>query len=286
MKVSTTKGGVLVAAAVAFGAMGGAALDGVFFSPDPAMAAGSAVTGSSSNLLVDPTAGELLSSAFSDLAEQVTPAVVRIEVRSGGEVAQSTGNRPMQIPEQFRQFFDMPDMPRAPQGPRVGGGSGYLISDDGYIITNNHVVEDADQIEVTLHDRRSFAAEVVGTDPTTDVAVIRIDAADLPHLEWGTSSELRVGAWIMAIGNPGFGGSQLDYTVTTGIVSAMGRPLSLIGRGLQSDPRYGAELSGYAIENFIQTDAVINPGNSGGPMVDMRGRVVGMNTAIASTNGQ
>lgn len=283
MKVSTKKGGVLVAAAVAFGAMGGAALDSVVLSPDPAMAAGSTAAASG---LTDPTQGELLSTAFSDLAEQVTPAVVRIEVRTAGEVARSTGNRPMQIPEPFRQFFDMPDMPRAPQGPRVGGGSGYLISDDGYIITNNHVVEGADQIEVTLHDRRSFPAEVVGTDPTTDVAVIRIDAADLPHLEWGNSSELRVGAWIMAIGNPGFGGSQLDYTVTTGIVSAMGRPLSLIGRGLQSDPRFGAELSGYAIENFIQTDAVINPGNSGGPMVDMRGRVVGMNTAIASTNGQ
>lgn len=280
MKVSTKKGGVLVAAAVAFGAIGGAALNSVVLTPDPALAAGSNATVE----LTDPTPGELLSTAFADLAEHVTPAVVRIEVRTGGQVAQSTGSR--QIPEQFREFFDMPEAPRSPQGPRVGGGSGYLISEDGYIITNNHVVEGADQIKVTLHDRRSFPAEVVGTDPTTDVAVIRIEAADLPRLEWGSSSDLRVGAWIMAIGNPGFGGSQLDYTVTTGIVSAMGRPLSLIGRGLQADPRFGAELSGYAIENFIQTDAVINPGNSGGPMVDMRGRVVGMNTAIASTNGQ
>jgi serine protease Do len=161
-----------------------------------------------------------------------------------------------------------------------------MVSEDGYILTNDHVVADADQITVWLNDGRYFPAELVGTDQFTDVAVIRVDAdgEPMPHLSFGSSDEVRVGEWILAVGNPGFGGgSQLDYTVTAGIVSAVGRPLGLIQRELQQE--LGTTLAGYSIEDFIQTDAVINPGNSGGPMVDLRGQVVGINSAIASATG-
>jgi serine protease Do len=228
-----------------------------------------------------------LSTAFSDLAEAVTPAVVQIEVMMKSQPGMQ--NQPMpelpQLPEQFRRFFDQSPNPGS-DAPMRGGGSGFIVTQDGYIVTNDHVVGDADEIVVKLTDQRTFPAKLVGTDPTTDVAVIKIEAAGLPHLEWGSSSALRVGAWVMAIGNPGFGAGQLESTVTSGIVSAKGRPLQLIGQGLMNDPRYGREKAGYAIENFIQTDAVINPGNSGGPMVDLAGNVVGMNSAIASTDGR
>jgi S1-C subfamily serine protease len=129
------------------------------------------------------------------------------------------------------------------------------VQADGHILTNAHVVSGADRITVTLHDRRSVPARLVGADPTTDVAVIKIDdAGDLPLLPFGDSDEVRVGEWVIAIGNPGFGGgSQLDYTVTAGIVSALGRPLQLLGRELQQDPRT-QELARSAIENFLQTD--------------------------------
>jgi serine protease Do len=157
-----------------------------------------------------------------------------------------------------------------------------VISPEGYVLTNAHVVAQADRIIVNLVDRTSHVAKLVGADPTTDLAVIRIDAATPTTLSWGSSKDLRVGEPVMAVGNPGFSGSQaLDYTVTTGIVSALGRPLSIIRQSLQEDP----DLAGYAIENFIQTDAVINPGNSGGPLVDLHGRVVGVNSAIASSDG-
>ncbi|MEZ4417080.1 MAG: trypsin-like peptidase domain-containing protein [Gemmatimonadota bacterium] len=225
-----------------------------------------------------------VSEATADLAARVTPAVVQISVK----LAPSPQDEE-QLPDQFRRFFDLPfGNPQAPNPqpqPRFGGGSGFLVSADGYIVTNNHVAGEAEEITVRLNDNRTFKATLVGADPTTDVAVIKIDAKGLPFLAWGDSEALRVGEWVMAIGNPGFGGSSLDYTVTTGIVSAKGRPLQLIGRDLEQDPRFGREMAGYAIENFIQTDAVINPGNSGGPMVDMAGDVVGVNSAIASTDG-
>jgi serine protease Do len=224
-----------------------------------------------------------LSNAFADLAERTTPAVVQIEVTISNQAV--AGIEPSQsIPEPFRRFFENPQVPD--QGtPMRGGGSGFLVSADGYIVTNNHVVGEADEITVTLHDHRAYTAELVGTDPTTDVAVIKIDGSGLPYLNWGRSSTVRVGSWVMAIGSPGVGDGQLQSTVTTGIVSAKGRPLRLIGQGLANDPRYGREYAGYAIENFIQTDAVINPGNSGGPMVDPTGNVIGVNSAIASTDG-
>jgi len=225
-----------------------------------------------------------LNETFVGLSDRVTPGVVRIEVQR--ETRSVSGGTPqLQMPEPFRRFFEMPDPERQPT-PRIGGGTGFIVSEDGYIVTNNHVVEDAERITVWLSTRRSHEAELVGTDPTTDIAVVRIDADELPALTWGSSDALRVGEWVVAIGNPGVGGSgPLDYTVTSGIVSAKNRPLQLIGQSLARDPDFGADLSGYAIENFIQTDAVINPGNSGGPLVNLEGEIVGVNTAIASTSG-
>ena len=216
-----------------------------------------------------------LSDAFVNVAETVTPAVVRIEARRQARGTATQRSRLFQ-PEQNPQA--RPD--------RITGGSGFIISEDGYILTNNHVVDDADALTVFLQDRRSFPAEIVGRDPFTDVAVIKIDAPDLTKLNFGTSADLRVGEWIVAIGNPGFSGGSdpLDYTVTVGIVSALGRPLGLLGRGLQEDAETRANAQ-WAIEDFIQTDAVINPGNSGGPMVNLRGQVVGINSAIASPTG-
>ncbi len=227
-----------------------------------------------------------LSDAFANVAETVTPAVVRIEVTQTRRVR--TSRSP--IPEEFRRFFDMPegqDMQEHPEVPSLGGGSGFLISQDGYVLTNNHVVEEADEIRVFLADGRYFPGEVVGTDPTTDVAVIKIDQADLPFLSLGDSRNLRVGEWVLAIGNPGFGGNpdDLDYTVTAGIVSAKGRSLQLIRNELLRNQAETGLQAGYAIEDYIQTDAVINRGNSGGPMVDLRGQVVGINSAIMTPTG-
>ncbi len=222
-----------------------------------------------------------LQGVFVGLARDVTPAVVRIESRRPGRA----GPAMQQIPEPFRQFFEFPrenDSRPTPPSYEMAGGSGFFISGEGYILTNAHVVDQADKIVVRLKDRTSHNATLVGADPTTDLAVIKIDGQDLPSLPFGSSDEVQVGEPVMAIGNPGFAGAgSLDYTVTTGIVSALGRPLSIIRESLRDDP----DLAGYAIENFVQTDAVINPGNSGGPLVDLRGRVVGVNSAIASSDG-
>jgi serine protease Do len=224
-----------------------------------------------------------LSDAFVSISEAITPAVVRIETSRTRMV--STRNR---MPEEFRRFFDMPQ--QDPNQPRIQttGGSGFIISADGYILTNNHVVEDADEIRVYLQDGRFFTAITVGTDPTTDVAVIKVDADGLPLLSFGSSDETRVGEWILAVGNPGMGTGppdQLAYTVTAGIISAKGRPLNLIRNELRNDPDFDPANANFAIEDFIQTDAVINPGNSGGPMVNLRGEVVGINSAIYSQSG-
>lgn len=228
-----------------------------------------------------------LSSAFTNLANAVTPAVVRIESRRTVAVR----NRE-DVPPQFRRFYDeqqqqQPEGEDAPPQSAISGGSGFIVSSDGYILTNNHVVEGATDLRVYFPDRRYFAARVVGADPFTDVAVIKVDVEEsLPMMAFGNSDEIKVGEWILAIGNPGFGAStQLDFTVTAGIISARGRGLQLLQRDLFNDPRYGGDVSGYAIEDFIQTDAVINPGNSGGPMVNLRGQVVGINSAIASSTG-
>lgn len=223
-----------------------------------------------------------LSDAFTNLAETVTPAVVRIQVRRPVRAASR------QVPDAFRRFFDIPERrdEGVPDQGRLAGGSGFIVSEDGYILTNNHVVEGADEVTVFLPDRRYYPAEIVGTDPFTDVAVVKIDAGEpLPTMSFGDSDDVRVGEWVLAIGNPGFGNStQLDYTVTAGIISARGRALNLLRDDIFQDPRT-QDLAGYAIEDFLQTDAVINPGNSGGPMVNLQGQVVGVNSAIASSTG-
>ncbi|MEX0980317.1 MAG: Do family serine endopeptidase [Gemmatimonadota bacterium] len=223
-----------------------------------------------------------LSDAFVNISDAVTPAVVRIETQ---RQRTATRGRMQELPPGFREFFDLPGQPEGSPAPQIAGGSGFIVSKDGYILTNDHVISGADQIMVYLQDRREYRATLVGTDPTTDVAVIKIDDTDLPTLSFGNSDDVRVGEWVLAVGNPGFGsGRQLDYTVTAGIVSAKGRPLQLIQSELRRNPNLEG-VSQFAIEDFIQTDAVINPGNSGGPLVGLRGQVVGINSAIASRTG-
>lgn len=219
-----------------------------------------------------PAANEL-GATFTAVSDAVTPAVVRIQ----------TERRSGRVPARFRDLFrESPDQ-EAPPIPQLAGGTGFLISPNGYIVTNQHVIDGAERIGVTLSDKRRFEATLIGRDRTTDVAVIKIDAEELPTMVLGDSDAARVGEWVLAVGNPGFGGeSTLDFTVTSGIISAKGRPLGIIGPELvaEEDP-----AAGYAIEDFIQTDAVINPGNSGGPLVNLNGEVVGVNTAIATGTG-
>ncbi|MBN1638814.1 MAG: trypsin-like peptidase domain-containing protein, partial [Ignavibacteriales bacterium] len=197
---------------------------------------------------------------FTEVAEKVTPSIVQIMV-----VVQRKNQFQDMLPEGFEFFFPFKeDIPKEQQG----GGSGIIIKSDGYILTNNHVVNGATQIEVKLWDRRTYQAELVGADPLTDLAVIKIDETNLPAAYLGNSDELKVGQWVMAIGNP----LALRSTVTAGIISALGRnELRLI-------------QDSYGVEDYIQTDAAINPGNSGGALVDLNGAVIGVNTAIA-TNG-
>lgn len=214
-----------------------------------------------------------LSVAFHDVATAMRPSVVTIT--STKKVHLSSNNEQpntQDLPEEFRNFFGDGFFHRF--GPsqmpgeglqRQGQGSGVIVSRDGYILTNNHVVNGMDEVKVSLSDDRSFTAKIVGTDPKTDLAVLKIDAKDLVAAELGDSKAMQVGDWVVAIGSP-FG---LNMTVTAGIVSAMGR--SNVG------------ITDY--EDFIQTDAAINPGNSGGPLVNLQGQVIGINTAISSHNG-
>jgi serine protease Do len=206
-----------------------------------------------------------LSEAFVSIAEAVTPAVVNISSTRNVRVSRQG------VPEPFRRFFDIPESPER-EVPSAGAGTGFIISPDGYIMTNNHVIEDASRILVTLHDGRQLQAAIVGREPTTDVAVIKIETNGLPVARLGRSETTRVGEWVMAIGNP----LGLQFTVTSGIVSAKGRPLGILRESLGED-------SPLAIEDFIQTDAAINPGNSGGPLINLRGEVIGINTAIAGS---
>jgi serine protease Do len=208
------------------------------------------------------------SNAFVSIAEHVTPAVVSIQAER--DAKQRTQRSPRRnVPPGLEDFFQNFD-PRS--APAEASGSGFIVSKDGYILTNNHVVENFDRLNVTLTDHRVFKAKVVGRDPTTDVAVIKIDGKDLPTATLGNDENARVGEWVLAIGNP----LGLDFTVTAGIVSAKGRGSAEL-QGLNRDA--------YAITDFIQTDAAINPGNSGGPLVNNRGEVIGINSAIASQTG-
>lgn len=228
---------------------------------------------------------------FSQIAERINPAVVTIAVeqevspRSRARAEPERPRIPSPFDEFFDEFFEGPRIQPQELPPQRGTGSGFLVSSDGYIVTNNHVVEGADDVTVQLHDGREFRdVTVVGTDPTTDVALLKIGAEGLAAAPLGSSDSTRVGEWVLAIGSPGFqrGGTNLPGTVTAGIVSAKGRSIGILGRRFFE--RTG-QLINPTIEDFIQTDAVINPGNSGGPLVNARGEVIGVNTAIFSTTG-
>ncbi len=209
---------------------------------------------------------------FATIAERVTPAVVSIQAERDARRARPNQQQQRRnVPPGFEEFFNQLDPRQQQQGPSESSGSGFIVSKDGYILTNNHVVEGADRVKVLMSDRREFKAKIVGRDPQTDVAVLKIDGSGLPTVGLGDDQKLRIGEWVVAIGNP----LGLNFTVTAGIISAKGR---------------GNELSGlnrdtYAITDFIQTDAAINPGNSGGPLMNTRGEVIGINSAIASQTG-
>ena len=233
-----------------------------------------------------PPAGvEALNSSFVGISEQVTPAVVSIEAErtEPRRVQQRNPNNPnspnnpnpqrRQTPPGLEDFFQQFDPRQEQQVPMASSGSGFIVSPEGYILTNNHVVADFDRLTVRLTDNREFKARLIGRDSTTDVAVIKIDgASNLPVAALGADDAVRVGEWVLAIGNP----LGLAHTVTAGIVSAKGRGSTDLDlyRGNQ-----------YAISDFIQTDAAINPGNSGGPLVNIRGEVIGINSAIATRTG-
>jgi serine protease Do len=203
---------------------------------------------------------------FVNAAEVVTPTVVHIKSTASSSNGNSQYRNPFE--DWFRDYFGEPREYRGQPRPQQSAGSGVIISDNGYIVTNNHVVANADKIEVTLNDNRTFEANLIGTDPNTDIAVIKIEAKALPFVSYGNSDNVRVGEWVLAVGNP----FDLTSTVTAGIVSAKGRNIGILRE------RYG-------IESFIQTDAAVNPGNSGGALVDLKGRLIGINTAIATPTG-
>ena len=255
-------------ATLVMSAVGAALLTTVMPRQAPSFAAESGVAANGEPL----TTARDLATAFNKAARSLRPSVVSI--RSVARVQpQPVPRRPVprDVPEEFRRFFedDLFDdfMPRAPRGgfERRGLGSGVIVSRDGYVVTNNHVIRGATEIDVTLHDGRILSAEVVGADAKTDVAVLKVEDGNLVPAPLGDSDALQVGDWVLAIGTP----FELEQTVTAGIVSAKSR--SSVG------------LTDY--EDFIQTDAAINPGNSGGPLVNLNGEVVGINTAIASRTG-
>jgi Do/DeqQ family serine protease len=204
--------------------------------------------------LAEPLAAETMD--FTAAAEKAVHAVVHVKVKSQGTYNYNP----------FYEFF-FGEKPNAQPEPVMGFGSGVIISSDGYIVTNNHVVDGSTEIEVVMNDRRSFPAEVIGVDPSTDIALVKIKANDLPFMVYGNSDNLKLGQWVMAVGNP----YNLTSTVTAGIVSAKARSINILGES--------------SIESFIQTDAAVNPGNSGGALVNTNGELVGINTAIASRTG-
>jgi Do/DeqQ family serine protease len=215
------------------------------------------------------TDGNFEALSFTDVAAKVTDAVVHIKSTST-----SYARRNPQSRNPFEELFGNRN-PFGPMNPReldlprsMGSGSGVIITTDGYIVTNNHVIDEADELEVVLNDNRTYKAEVIGTDPSTDLALIKINEEDLTTIGFGNSDAVKPGEWVMAVGNP----FDLTSTVTAGIVSATGRNINIL-------------KDRYAIESFIQTDAAINPGNSGGALVNLKGDLVGINTAISSPTG-
>jgi len=206
---------------------------------------------------------------FTEAASAAIPATVHIKTKT---VRTVSNNLPRNNP--FSDLFgiDPNDFfgDRSRSLPEMGSGSGVIISDDGYIVTNNHVVDGADEVTVTLSNKKSFKAKVVATDPSTDLAVVKVDAKGLPFLLYGNSDDIKVGQWVLAVGYP----LSLETTVTAGIVSAKGRSIDINSRQSQSP-----------VESFIQTDAAVNPGNSGGPLINPQGQLIGINSAIASPTG-
>ena len=225
--------------------------------------------------------GETVPLDFTRVAEKVMDAVVHIKSTQAFP-ANSDRYRQEQLPnpfedffrnDPFRDFFGPRYYEQNPQNKerppvRIGQGSGVIISEGGYIVTNNHVVANADDLEVTLHDNRTYKATIIGSDPTTDLALLQIKEKNLSSIPFVNSDDVKVGEWVMAVGNP----FNLTSTVTAGIVSAKGRNINILREQ-------------YAVESFIQTDAAINPGNSGGALVNLQGGLIGINTAIASPTG-
>lgn len=209
---------------------------------------------------------------FTYAAEVSTPAVVHIKASAMRQSQQ----RGMDIFDLFGEDFGMR---RGGPQKQESSGSGVIVSPDGYIVTNNHVVEGAEELEVVMSNKRTYKAKVIGTDPSTDIAVIQIPAKDLPALAFGSSDAIKVGEWVVAVGNP----FNLESTVTAGIVSAKGRGIGILNQNQRNNSRQGA--SDTPLESFIQTDAVVNPGNSGGALVNLKGELIGINTAIASPTG-
>ena len=202
---------------------------------------------------------------FRGLVKQTSPAVVNIStVQHGNRMDGMRQALPQEVPEIFRHFFNLPEFQQPPENQRSSLGSGFIISKDGYILTNHHVVKGADEIIVRLNDRRELEAKLIGEDSATDLALLKVDAQNLPTVKLGNSEKLDVGEWVVAIGSP-FG---FDYSVTAGIVSAKGRSLP---------------HDNYV--PFIQTDVAINPGNSGGPLFNLSGEVVGINSQIYTRSG-
>ncbi|MCF8237816.1 MAG: Do family serine endopeptidase [Saprospiraceae bacterium] len=221
--------------------------------------------------------GEVIPLDFTKTASKVMDAVVHIKSTQAMDPRVARRSNPMDDyfgDDLFERFFGPQYRSQSPnqqpQEPemRVGTGSGVVIQPDGYIVTNNHVIAEATDIEVTLHDNRSYKAKLIGMDPTTDLALLKIDVGNLPSLALVNSDAVQVGEWVMAVGNP----FNLNSTVTAGIVSAKGRNINILREQ-------------FAVESFIQTDAAINPGNSGGALVNLEGNLIGINTAIASPTG-
>ncbi|MDZ7796892.1 MAG: trypsin-like peptidase domain-containing protein [Candidatus Marinimicrobia bacterium] len=204
---------------------------------------------------------QAISDHFAELAEKVSPSVVTVTAQKVTKIKNPFGD--LEIPFDFFGF-NLPEKEREFRSSALGSG---VIVENGYVVTNNHVIENAEEIKIVLHDKREFDAKVAGTDPKTDIAILKIDDKRLPNANLGDSDELRVGEWVLAIGSPF--STRLGNTVTHGIVSGLGRS--------------GMQLS--TIENYIQTDASINPGNSGGALVNMNGEVIGINSAILSRSG-
>lgn len=202
---------------------------------------------------------------FTDAAEKTVNTVVHVKTTyemDGGYYSF----------DPIRQFFFGDGMQQRPPRMGAGAGSGVILSEDGYIVTNNHVISGASRVEVVLNNNETYQAEVIGQDPSTDLALLKVDAKNLPFIEMGNSDRVRIGEWVLAVGNP----FNLESTVTAGIVSAKGRDINILGNGKDGSS---------AVESFIQTDAAVNPGNSGGALVNATGQLIGINAAIKSNTG-